>query len=71
MDEVDRAQLEIERALESALAARGRPVLTRASALVCVECGCDIAEARRLAIPGVLRCVDCEERQERRRALRC
>jgi phage/conjugal plasmid C-4 type zinc finger TraR family protein len=31
----------------------------------CEECGDEIPEARRLAIPGVRLCVFCKERQER------
>jgi phage/conjugal plasmid C-4 type zinc finger TraR family protein len=32
----------------------------------CEECGDEIPEARRLAIPGVKLCVFCKEKQERR-----
>lgn len=31
----------------------------------CEECGDDIPEARRIAIPGVTLCVYCKEKQER------
>jgi len=34
----------------------------------CVACGDDIPEARLSAIPGVIRCVDCQAAIERRRA---
>ena len=37
----------------------------RPSAEFCEECGDDIPEARRLAIPGVQLCIFCKERQER------
>ncbi|HEY0974363.1 MAG TPA: DksA/TraR family C4-type zinc finger protein [Solimonas sp.] len=33
----------------------------------CVECGDDIPEARRLAIPGVRLCVPCQQAQDRER----
>lgn len=36
------------------------------SATECEECGDDIPEARRLAIPGCKLCVFCQERSERR-----
>lgn len=67
MDDADRAQAEIERALESALARRGHPKLRPAGRLHCIECGGIIPDARRKALAGVLRCVECEELQERRR----
>jgi phage/conjugal plasmid C-4 type zinc finger TraR family protein len=35
------------------------------SATECEECGDEIPEARRLAIPGVKLCVFCKEKQER------
>jgi phage/conjugal plasmid C-4 type zinc finger TraR family protein len=35
------------------------------SAEECEECGDEIPEARRLAIPGVKLCVFCKEKQER------
>ena len=35
------------------------------SAEECEECGDEIPQARRLAIPGVQLCVFCKERQER------
>lgn len=38
------------------------------SAIECVECGEDIPEARRKALPGVKLCLDCQ--QERDRAFR-
>jgi phage/conjugal plasmid C-4 type zinc finger TraR family protein len=36
------------------------------SAEECEECGDEIPEARRLAIPGVKLCVFCKEKQERK-----
>ena len=38
------------------------------SAEFCEECGADIPEARRLAIPGVQLCVECQGRSERVKA---
>ena len=39
----------------------------RPSAEYCEDCGGDIPEARRLIVPGVLLCVECQGRQERMR----
>lgn len=36
------------------------------SAEECEDCGEEIPEARRLAVPGVQRCVFCQEKHERR-----
>jgi phage/conjugal plasmid C-4 type zinc finger TraR family protein len=38
----------------------------RPSAEECEECGDDIPEARRNAVPGVQLCVFCQEKQERK-----
>ena len=38
----------------------------RPSAEECEECGDEIPEARRLAVPGVQFCVFCQEKHERR-----
>lgn len=40
----------------------------QASAEECEECGDTIPKARRLAIPGVQMCVECQSRSERIRA---
>lgn len=37
------------------------------SALECEDCGVDIPEARRLAVPGCRLCIDCQRVQEVRR----
>jgi len=39
---------------------------TRPSAEECEECGDEIPEARRKAVPGVQFCVFCQEKHERR-----
>lgn len=36
------------------------PVQTRPSAKKCVDCDADIPKARQQAVPGVLRCTECE-----------
>lgn len=35
------------------------------SALECSVCDCRIAEARRIAVPGVQTCIECQEELER------
>lgn len=37
----------------------------RESALHCQDCGMEIPEARRLAVRGCIRCVDCQEESEK------
>lgn len=63
-DEVDRAADRCAELLGDALAAQKRRAaigLGQASAAECEGCDEDIPEARRLAVPGVLRCVMCQE----------
>lgn len=64
MDEADRAQLSSDMHLAAALS-RHRPRPDTPTALECEGCGEAIPEARRLAVPGCERCVDCQERLER------
>jgi len=51
------------RALALAEVARHAP--RGVSAFHCADCGDEIPEARRLAVPGTTRCVDCQELKER------
>ena len=37
---------------------------SKPSLKICIECGDDIPEARRLAVPGVRYCVYCQERHD-------
>ena len=66
MDDADRAQIEIERAEAAALARRLTPPPARLSFERCIDCDATIPQDRRDAIPGVRRCVDCEELHELR-----
>ena len=68
MDDIDKAQMHIERELEDAIrAARGvMPPDTR-SADCCVECGREIPSVRQQALPGVQTCVDCAVQIESRK----
>jgi len=50
--------------------ARARSGLSSGPSLShCVECEAEIPEGRRLAIPGVRLCVDCQEAQDRETAV--
>lgn len=70
MDEADHAaQAEAhDRALALAAFARQQP--RGESAAECVDCGEPIPERRRLAVPGVQTCVDCQGRRELRARVR-
>ncbi|HCV64562.1 TraR/DksA C4-type zinc finger protein [Serratia proteamaculans] len=59
-DTIDMAQERQALMLEKQIA-HARPVITQASELFCVECDAAIPEVRRRAIPGVIRCVACQE----------
>lgn len=63
MDDADFAQertgLELSRTLAMMGIPRGR------SAFFCMDCDERIPEARRLAYPGVQRCIECQEDVER------
>ena len=69
MDQVDMAEKLITEHLELVIAAaRGIAINTRASRTPvkkCVECNDLIPVKRRRAIPGCVRCVDCEKDHER------
>lgn len=71
-DEIDRAQAREEQLRDDALSVyqRGRPALDPddweiLSACECDDCGERIPDARRKAVPGVTRCIDCQEFKER------
>ncbi|WP_426111288.1 TraR/DksA family transcriptional regulator [Pseudomonas sp. DSP3-2-2] len=66
MDVFDRASEVEEANREAAIAAHLAqvPKPAGASALLC-ECGAAIPEGRRLALPGVLLCIDCQSFHEK------
>jgi phage/conjugal plasmid C-4 type zinc finger TraR family protein len=64
VDIIDLAQDYIERDLANKLASRPRRSTTE-SAIVCEDCGEPIPEARRKAVPGCKRCVECQQEYER------
>ena len=65
-DNADVANDLMQERLDRLLAAR--PVRGGVSALECVRCGYEIPEARRLAAPGCVRCIECQTLSDRRGA---
>lgn len=69
-DEIDRDQAVNERDLETLIArARFKPA-SSPSSLRCRLCGKHIPEKRRLALPGVSTCTNCQAIAEKRRPAR-
>lgn len=68
-DEIDRAQEINEQLLGDALAQQQRRMPRGESLAECVDCGEPIPEARRKAMPGCRRCIDCQTLHEHWRAL--
>lgn len=67
---MDESQFEMAQKLEEAQRQQALANLPRyegESALECEECGIQIPEARRLAVPGCRLCVDCKAYGEDRR----
>lgn len=66
MDDIDRAQAHEQALRDDALAAHHRRVHGESdeppapSAHWCIDCDAPIPEARRLAVPGCTRCVECQ-----------
>jgi phage/conjugal plasmid C-4 type zinc finger TraR family protein len=67
VDELDKVQAAVEATLEndlrrehSRLAAEARMKGTTH----CCDCGCEIPEARRIAVPSACFCVECQEERE-------
>lgn len=68
MDVIDEANEHAEMLRLRALAAqREQRNANVESEKFCIDCGIDIPEIRQKAIPGVQRCVDCQEDYERRK----
>lgn len=66
-DEIDRAQQRDEYFRDLAIEEHYRRGIRNAGRLgvgECVDCGADIPEARRKAVPGCTRCVTCQEALE-------
>lgn len=69
-DEADVAAETEERNRGLALAAIARRRPTGVSAYHCTDCGEEIPEARRVAVPGCDRCAECAGLAERRELIR-
>lgn len=68
-DEIDRAARRADEWLADALRAQARRAEARGEGRAeCEDCGEAIAPARRLALPGVRRCVECQALHERQGA---
>ena len=66
MDDLDRAKTLSDMHTKFSIeAARRKADPGRESALECEDCGCPIPERRRQAVPGCVRCVRCQEEDER------
>jgi len=61
MDEADHAQVMNDRYLKAGIAAVLDHAVTGESLGECQDCGIEIPEARRKAVPGCTRCVPCQE----------
>jgi len=62
-DSMDLVQARVQQELERNLAnVTGRPIVI--SKFFCLDCGVDIPEARRRAVKGVTRCVNCQQISE-------
>ena len=57
-------QEQIEASINDELARMKRPAVDRPSRETCLECEEPIPEARRVAIPGVLLCLDCQQERD-------
>jgi phage/conjugal plasmid C-4 type zinc finger TraR family protein len=66
MDEFDRAQELEQRQRDEALARVQTRLVSGPSSEECSDCGDEIPEARRQAIPGVSRCVICQNKFEKK-----
>ncbi len=66
-DLCDTADELIEQQLAVALDQHRARLSTGAGALECEDCGEAIPAPRRMALPGCVTCVDCQELRERRR----
>lgn len=68
-DDIDRAQEAADLFQQDALAAHLRKVPQGESLAECIDCDEPIPEARRWAVPGCRRCIDCQTMREHWRAL--
>lgn len=70
MDDIDRAQDEIERAFATTMANRPKLAALTVSATHCDDCDDAITEARRAAVAGCRLCADCAAAEELRERIK-
>lgn len=61
-------QEQIERTLDDAVERARRRLPRGESRKLCDECDAVIPEARRLAVPGVRLCIDCQNEQDKKQS---
>lgn len=64
----DAVQEQIDSTIDDAVARARRAIHHGASAEYCEQCGESIPEARRLALPGVQYCVQCQQKRDNQQA---
>jgi phage/conjugal plasmid C-4 type zinc finger TraR family protein len=65
-DDIDIANIEIERERERALS-KNKQLLEENDILNCIECDIKIPEARKKAMPSAVKCIDCQELENNKR----
>lgn len=60
MDEADQAYVFSERYLQGAIVENAKKLRPAVGRIFCDECGEEIPLARREAMPGCIRCVECQ-----------
>jgi len=58
-DEIDLANIEIEREKERALS-KIKQLQQQSGIIDCIDCGIEIPKARKEAVPSAKRCIDCQ-----------
>ena len=58
-------QEQIDATVKDAISRAQRQLTQGPSLMHCAECGTDIPEARRIAVPGVRLCLNCQDAKDR------
>lgn len=64
----DAVQQQIDSTIEDAVQRSRKNLHNGASAEFCMECGEPIAEARRIALPGVQYCINCQQARDQKQS---
>jgi len=67
MDDIDRIQENEDLTVKKRLAAIQREMSNQPKSIYCVDCGEELAEERRKALPHAVRCFECQSLVERHR----